>query len=235
MRVLGVGAHPDDLEILCAGTLAKYAQRGDHVVMCHVTKGEKGHSRIHSEELARTREKEAKDAAQLLGAEVIGMGFLDGEVLAEDLETRLRFVDLIRQTKPEVILTHSPYDVYHSDHAAVSKVVLDASFHASVPYVKTEHEHHSKVPVIYYMETMGGLGFCPSEYVDISGTMITKMKMLSQHQSQLLWLREHDNLALLDFVETTARFRGWQCGVQYAEGFNPCLIWPRVVPQRLLP
>jgi len=235
MRILGVGAHPDDLEILCAGTLAKYAQRGDQVVMCHVTKGEKGHFHIPSEELAKTRKKEARDAAQMIGAEVISMGFLDGEVLADDLETRLRFVDLIRQAKPDVILSHSPNDICHSDHAAVSKLVLDASFHASVPYAKTEHAHHTKVPVIYYMETMGGLGFSPSEYVDISDTIITKMKMLSQHKSQLKWLKEHDNLAVLDFMETTARFRGYQCGVRYAEGFNPCLVWPRVVPQRLLP
>ena len=235
MRILGVGAHPDDLEILCAGTLAKYAERGDHVVMCHVTKGEKGHFDMPSEELAKTREKEARAAAQIIGAEVIGMGFPDGEVLADDLKTRLTFIDLIRQTRPDVILTHSPNDIYHSDHAAVSKLVLDASFHASVPYVKTEHAHHSKVPAIYYMETMGGLGFLPSEYVDVSDTMITKMKMLSQHQSQLKWLMQHDNLAVLDFMETMARFRGWQCGVKYAEGFNPCLLWPRVVPQRLLP
>jgi hypothetical protein len=113
--------------------------------------------------------------------------------------------------------------------------VLDSSFHASVPYVKTEHEHHPKVPVIYYMETTLGMEFIPSMYVDITETFITKMKMLSKHQSQLKWLMEHDNLSVLDAMETLARFRGYQCGVRYAEGFNPCLRWPRVVPQRLLP
>lgn len=235
MRVLGIGAHPDDLEILCAGTLAKYAQRGDQVVMCHATQGEKGHFHIPSHELALTRKKEAQEAAKIIGAEAIGMGLLDGEVCADDRETQLRFVDVIRKSKPDVILTHAPNDSYHSDHAAVSKLVLNASFHASVPYVQTEHDHHNKVPVIYYMETMAGLGFLPSIYVDISDTFMTKPKMISQHRSQLVWLKEHDNLDVLDMMETVAKFRGWQCGVKYAEGFIPCLKWPRVTPERLLP
>lgn len=234
MRILGVGAHPDDLEILCAGTLAKYAQAGHHVVMCHATLGEKGHFHIPSDELAETREKEAQDAARVIGAETISLGLLDGEV-EDNRATQLKFVDMIRQAKPDVIITHSPQDTYHSDHGVVSKLVLDASFHASVPYVKTEHEYHTKVPVIYYMETILGMEFVPSMYVDITGTFETKREMLSQHRSQLVWLKEHDNIDVLDIVETMAKFRGWQCGVKYAESFNPCLRWPRVVPERLLP
>jgi hypothetical protein len=101
--------------------------------------------------------------------------------------------------------------------------------------VKTEHERHTKVPVIYYMETIVGMGFIPSMYVDITNTFETKKDMLSQHCSQLVWLKEHDNIDVLDIMETMAKFRGWQCGVKYAEGFNPCLLWPRVAPARLLP
>jgi LmbE family N-acetylglucosaminyl deacetylase len=234
MRILGVGAHPDDLEVLCAGTLAKYAEAGHQVVMCHVTIGEKGHFHIPSEQLAKTREQEAKEAAQLIDAESMSLGLLDGEVV-DNLETQLLFIEAIRQAEPDVIITHSPNDIYHSDHAVVSKLVLDASFHASVPYVKTETAHHPKVPPIYYMETMAGLDFIPSEYVDISATFITKMKMLSQHKSQLKWLMEHDNLSVIDSMETMAKFRGYQCGARYAEGFNPCLVWPRIIPERLLP
>ncbi len=235
MRILGIGAHPDDLETLCAGTLAKCTERGDEVVMCHVTQGEKGHYRIPSAELAATRRKESEEAARLIGAEVIGLGLLDGEIRAEDPETHLKFVDVIRQARPDVIITHAPDDTYHSDHGAVSKLVLDASFHATVPYVKTEYEYHNRVPAIYYMETVAGLGFLPSIYVDISDTFNTKLTMISQHRSQLAWLKEHNNLYILDLVETMAKFRGWQCGVKYAEGFVPCLRWPRIVPKRLLP
>lgn len=234
MRILAVGAHPDDLEITCAGTLAKYALRGDQVVMCHVTKGDKGHFRIPSEELAEIRENEALAAARVIGAEAISMGFLDGEVPADDLPTMLRFVDVIRQAKPDVIITHAPKD-YHSDHTAVSKLVLDASFHASVPYIRTQHEFHTGVPPIYYMDTYTGLGFSPVEFVDITEVLETKRVMLSQHQSQLVWLKEHDDFDMLESLETVAKFRGFQCGVRYAEAFAPCLLPLRVRPRRLLP
>ena len=134
-----------------------------------------------------------------------------------------------------LLITHSPNDTYHSDHGRVSKLVLDASFHASVPKVKTDYEHHDLVPPIYYMETIASVDFQPSIYVDISDTFMTKLQMVSKHQSQLTWLKEHDNLYILDVVETIAKFRGWQCGVKYAEGFVPCLRWPRITTERLLP
>jgi len=234
MRVLAVGAHPDDLEITCGGTLAKYTRRGDHVVMCHVTKGDKGHFHIPSEELAEIRENEARAAARIIGAETISMGFLDGEVPAGDLGIMMKFVDVIRQVRPDVIVTHAPSD-YHSDHTAVSKLVVDASFHASVPYVRTQHEFHAKVAPIYHMDTYAGLGFSPCEFVDITETLEIKKEMLSQHQSQLVWLKEHDDYDMLDSLETVAKYRGTQCGVRYAEGFAPCLLALRVSPARLLP
>jgi LmbE family N-acetylglucosaminyl deacetylase len=221
MRVLAVGAHPDDLEILCAGTLARFSKRGDQVAMCYFTRGEKGHFTIPSDELADIRKDEALQAAKLIDAEVYGLGLLDGEVNAEDILTQRKIIDVIRQVRPDVIITHSPNDTYHSDHGRVSKLVLDASFHASVPKVKTDYEHHDLVPPIYYME--------------ISDTFMTKLQMVSKHQSQLTWLKEHDNLYILDVVETIAKFRGWQCGVKYAEGFIPCLRWPRITTERFLP
>ncbi len=234
MRVLGIGAHPDDLEILCGGTLAKYAQRGDQVFMCHVTQGEKGHFHIPSDELARTRAQEAREAAAVIGAEAIGLGLKDGEV-EDNIETQRRIIDVIRQTRPDVIITHAPEDRYLSDYASVGKLVIDASFHASVPYVQTEHPYHDKIPPIYYMETIVGVGFVPTLYVDITDTFEAKKEMLARHRSQLVWLKEHDNVDELEIIETVARFRGWQCGVAFAEGFNPCLLWPRIVPGSLLP
>lgn len=235
MRVLGIGAHPDDLEVLCGGTLARYAINGDQVTMCYFTQGEKGHFSIPSDELALIRADEARQAADMISAEIITLGLLDGEVRADDSDTQLKIIDAIRQARPDVIITHAPNDTYHSDHGAVSKLVLDSSFHASVPYIESDYEHHDKVPPIYYMETVAGVEFLPSMYVDISDTLMTKLQMVSKHQSQVTWLKEHDNLYVLDMVETVAKFRGWQSGVKYAEGFRPCLRWPRITTERLLP
>jgi LmbE family N-acetylglucosaminyl deacetylase len=208
---------------------------GEQVTMCYFTQGEKGHFTIPSDELALIRADEARQAAKLIDAQVIPLGLLDGEVRLEDPDTQLKIIDVIRQARPDVIITHAPNDTYHSDHGVVSRLVLDASFHASVPKIESDYEPHKKVPPIYYMETIIGVDFQPSIYVDISDTFMTKLQMVSKHQSQITWLKEHDNLYILDMVETVAKFRGWQSGVKYAEGFCPCLRWPRITTERLLP
>lgn len=233
MRVLGVGAHPDDLEILCGGTLARYVSSGHEVIMAHLLNGDKGHYKMASQELAKVRKMEAEEAGRVIGAEVIGLDLHDGELFS-DLKTRKRVIDLIRKAHPDVIITHSPDD-YMSDHTTTSRAVCEASFYAASPLFKTREQAHDKVTPVFFMDTVAGMGFQPAEYVDISETYRKKIEMLSRHKSQLEWLKEHDNLDVLEFVETTARFRGIQCGVQYAEGFRQYDVWPRKVPARLLP
>ena len=233
MRILAVGAHPDDLEILCAGTLARYVQEGDEVVMCVATDGTAGHMVIKPPELARIREREARAAADLIEAEFIWLGFPD-ELIFNDRETRLTFVDAIRQAKPDVIITHAPDD-YHPDHRMVSSLVFDTSFIASLPNIKTNQPAHSIVPPLYYMDTLAGKGFHPTEYVDIGSTIDIKRQMLACHQSQLKWLKDHDNIDVIEFMEVVARTRGFQCNVLYAEGFRQADVWPRTPPGRLLP
>ena len=88
---------------------------------------------------------------------------------------------------------------------------------------------------IAYMDTIMGVGFQPVEYVDVTGAFDTKVAMLEAHESQLSWLREHDQVDIVEQMKTTTRFRGQQCGVAYAEGFTPCLTWLRATTRRLLP
>jgi LmbE family N-acetylglucosaminyl deacetylase len=232
--VLAVGAHPDDLEQLCGGTLARFAREGHHVVMCHATRGDKG-SYVHtSEEISRIRTTEAQKAAEICGAEHATLGLSDGEVLAADPAQRRLVVDLVREARPDLIITHSPGD-YMSDHTEISKLVFDCSFHATLPLFATGKQHHSKVAPIYYMETLSGLGFEPTEFVDVSGVIETKTAMLEAHESQLSWLRDHDGVDIVQQMRTASAFRGQQCGVAYAEGFAPCLTWLRCTTRRLLP
>ena len=80
-----------------------------------------------------------------------------------------------------------------------------------------------------------GVGFQPTEYVDVTSTIETKVAMLEAHESQLTWLRDHDGVDVVEQMRTTTRFRGQQCGVEYAEGFAPCLTWLRGTTRRLLP
>jgi LmbE family N-acetylglucosaminyl deacetylase len=233
MRILAVGAHPDDLEILCAGTLARYVAHGHYVMMAHACRGDKGHGQILHHQVGPIRDQEATAAAQVIGAEAMSLDFLDGQIYANE-EAMIRFVDMIRLVKPDLIFTHHPDD-YHGDHNAVTKLVLDASFLATLPYYVTSQPAHPLAPPIYFMDTLAGIDFTPTEYVDISATLELKKQSMAQHVSQITWLKEHHATDILDFIETIARFRGLQCGSRYAEGFQSVRAWGRIPAKRLLP
>ncbi len=234
MNVLAIGCHPDDIEINCAGTLVKCVERGDKVTVCHVANGDLGHEIITPEELRIVRAGEAKKAGSLAGIDVVTCDIGDVLVYEGSKAQRDLVVDVIRSTQPDFIITHAPSD-YMPDHVAVSRLVFDAAFAASVPHYKTSVPGKAAVTPIYYMDNLAGVNFIPTEYVDVSDAIDKKLEMLECHESQLKWMRDHDNIDFAEFVKTCARYRGLQCGVQYAEGFTQCLAWPKLLPKRLLP
>ena len=233
MNVLAIGCHPDDIEVACAGTMAKYVKLGHHVTVCHVANGNLGHAIIQPDELRAMRIAEAKTAGALAGIEVITCDVGDLMVYPDQAQ-RDKIVEVIRYARPDVIITHSPED-YMPDQTAVSKLVFDASFAASVPHYMNGRGEATGVTPLYYMDTLAGVNFLPTEYVDITETIDLKLEMLECHVSQMKWMRDHDHIDFAEFVKTCARFRGLQCGVQYAEAFKPCLAWPKLTTKRMLP
>ena len=234
MRVLAVVAYPDDIDILCAGTMALYAKGGAQVFLCNATSGDRGSVHLSMDEIRSIREEESLRSAAVIGADYRCLEFHDGDLLVDDPATRERFIDLFRETKPDIVFTHHPED-YHSDHQATSRLVFNTSFLSTVPLLKTKLPSADRVIPIYYMDTMAGIGFEPQEYVDISDVFEGKQTMLSKHESQVTWMREHDGLDIIDFMATMGRFRGIQCGVRYAEAFSRRQVWLRNPPERLLP
>jgi LmbE family N-acetylglucosaminyl deacetylase len=234
VRVLAVGAHPDDLEILCGGTLARYVREGHAVTMCHATSGDRGSFTGTRAEVARTREAEARRAAEIAGADHVSLGLSDAEIDAADARQRRLVIDLVREARPDVIITHAPTD-YMGDHNEISKLVFDCSFHATLPLLETDRPHHDTVTPIYYMDTLMGLDFLPTEFVDITDAIDTKVAMLEAHASQLTWLREHDGVDIVENMKTVAAYRGLQCSVAYAEAFRQCQTWLRATTRRYLP
>ncbi|OPZ92449.1 MAG: Mycothiol S-conjugate amidase [candidate division TA06 bacterium ADurb.Bin417] len=202
MNILAVGAHPDDLEFLCAGTLARYAAAGHRVFMAHLCSGNKGGREIDPAELAAVRDREATAAAAVIGAETLGP-------VAADL------------------------DLY--DHVNTSRLVFDAAFTATLPLHRSGRPAHEAIVPIYYLDTMSGVGFAPEEYVDITGFFETKKRMLLAHESQYKWVQGHHLTDPLRLLEITGRYRGLQCGVEYAEAFRAARVWGRLRPERLLP
>lgn len=234
MKILAVGCHPDDLEIACFGTLALCIGRGDTVTVCHVANGNRGHAVIEPDPLRLIRREEARQAGALIGAAVVTLDVPDLEVNSRDSEQVKALIDVVRRTQPDLIITHSPQD-YMQDHLEVQKMVFDASFSASVPFMKTQVPGISAITPLYYMDTLAGVNFLPTEYVDISKTIDIKLKALDCHHSQIDWMREHDHIDFLEFTQTCSRFRGLQSGVAYAEGYQQAQTWPRLPARRLLP
>lgn len=235
MNVLAVGCHPDDVEIGCSGTLLKCAQRGDKVTVCHVANGNMGHVIIPPDELREMRIAEAKKAGSLAGFEVLTLDVGDLTPNAADMKQRAALIEVIRYAKPDMIITHSPVD-YMTDHLEVQKLVYHASFACSCPHYGPEKDNYAaEIVPIYYMDTLAGVNFIPTEYVDISDVIDKKIEMLECHESQLKWMRDHDHIDFADFVKTCSKYRGLQCGVPFAEGFTQELCWPRVKPYRMLP
>ncbi|MBA7583126.1 N-acetyl-alpha-D-glucosaminyl L-malate deacetylase 1 [subsurface metagenome] len=233
MRVLAIGAHPDDVELLCSGTIAKFAEQGHEVCICHACNGNKGSNVYASKELAEIRRKEAIISAEIIGAKSITMGIPDGELVA-DLETRIKTIDALRQTDPDLVITHSPND-YHSDHINISKLVFEATYLANLALWKTDFPPTTKLPYLYYMDTIAGVNFIPDEYVDISETIDIKIDMMMKMESQLGWLKEMHNCDSAEFIKTVGRFRGFQAGVEYAEAFTQQKMYPQGLIKRILP
>lgn len=235
MNILCVTAHPDDAEILCAGTLIRYARSGHAVTLAIFTDGSMGDAFIDPITLKDVREKEARAAAQLIGADFIWGGVMDEHVFP-DAEQRRKMIDILRKADPDIIFTHAPND-YHPDHRYVSQLVFDAYFQKGLPHIPDQQIQACRFgkAQVYYMDNLGGIGFLPSEYVDITDVFDMKKQMLACHKSQFEAMKDLADTDLFDMIEVQARFRGMAAGCRYAEAFTRLDAFQRGLTSRILP
>lgn len=189
LRILVVGAHPDDCEITCGGTATLYRQAGHVVKFVSVTNGEAGHHEIFGDELIAIRRAEAKAAADTQGIESEILDFRDGQ-LQPTIEARNVLIRLIREFNPDLVLTHRPND-YHPDHRYTSQLVCDAAYMVTVPPVVPEVPALRDNPAIAYVADnfQKPAPFEPTVVVDISSTIESVVDMLHCHTSQFYgWL-----------------------------------------------
>ena len=241
MNVLAFGAHADDLEAFCGGTLALYARSGHKVVMCVVTDG-RGRPQGDPAQIAALRKKEAQASADLIGAELDLLAVPDGELTVNDA-TRHLFIEAIRRAAPDVIITHSPDD-YHPDHNATSQLTMDAAQVARTTNYRSALAPIRKPVPVAFMDTEFGIDFVPEEYVDISAVWSVKQEMLLQHRSQHMPGPQYDpdfvmpppeQNAIIRAARVTSEFRGLACGAGYGEGFRWWHAANRIVAKRMLP
>ena len=158
MRVLEVGCHPDDLEIACGGTLRKYVEQGAEVYTCHVANGNQGHVVIEPEPLAAMRAEEFEEASKIIGAkQTFNLNVGDMLVNSHDLAVMDAMADVVRCTRPDVIITHNDTD-YMQDHTETSRIVTNGSFCSSLSHRPHSFEPYSSFIPVFFMDTLAGGG-----------------------------------------------------------------------------
>jgi LmbE family N-acetylglucosaminyl deacetylase len=222
-RVLVVTPHPDDAEIWCGGTIARWIKEGTEVYYLLCTDGSKGADRpdITPEELAATREKEQLAAAKILGVKAVEMLRRPDGGLEDTPDFRKDIVRQVRLVRPDVVLTTEPYRMnlsWHRDHRITGQVTTDAVF----PYAR-DHLHFMelwrdeklephKTGTILYWGTER-----PDTFIDISDTLDQKIASVGAHRSQMGGRSDEEIAA---FVKERAMEAGSQNGYRYAEAFR---------------
>ena len=188
-RIMIVGAHPDDADIKAGGTATKWAALGHVVRLVSLTDGRAGHQSMPGPELAARRKAEAEAAAASIGATSDVRDHPDG-TLDDRLEARHEVIRLIRDFRPDLIVTHRPFD-YHPDHRFAGLLVQDASYLVTVPAVCPDAPHLARSPVILYFSDAfkKPCRFEPHVLVDIGDEVDRLVGMLDRHASQFYeWL-----------------------------------------------
>lgn len=189
LRLLILGAHPDDAEYHAGGLSSIYRQLGHVVKMVSVTDGSAGHHACKPGKLRKIRLQEAEASAAVIGAESDVWEYPDGHLLAT-LEVRHRIIREIRSFRPDLVLTHRTND-YHPDHRAVGQAVQDASFLVRVPRVVPDVPVLQRDPVVAFMPDLFTKpnALTADVVVDITSHIDTVVSMLACHCSQMFeWL-----------------------------------------------
>ena len=201
-KVLVIGAHPDDPESMCAGTMLKLQAMGAEVVAVYLTSGEAGIVGKTHEQARTIRQAEARKACEVLGVRAVFMTQIDGNAEVNK-ERYAEMKALIEAEQPDMVITHWPIDS-HRDHRVCSILVYDA-------WRMTGRGFD-----LYYSEVMTGMqtqNFTPTLWVDITDYRDKKIEAYLCHESQEL------EGAVKEYHDTMERMRGMECQAKYAEAF----------------
>jgi LmbE family N-acetylglucosaminyl deacetylase len=195
-RILAFGAHPDDGELKLGGSAALWALSGHVVMFVSVTNGDTGHHNMGGGPLARRRQAEAKAAAEVAGIESLVLDNHNGELMPT-IENRKQIIKVIREFKPDLIITHREID-YHPDHRYTSQLVQDAAYIVTVPNMVALTPALDENPIFAFFQDDFSYPypFVPSIAIDITDTIETKIDMIHAHESQTYeWsMRHKDNV-----------------------------------------
>ena len=205
MKILAIGAHPDDIEVGCSGTLTKYAQAGHDVYMLVMTEGHMGGERA-------VRKKEQTKSAKILKTCELIWGGCEDTQLSFHMNKMIHDIEaVLKKIAPDFIFVQHEDDT-HQDHRALAKATISAT-----RYIQN---------VLFY-EGPTTQNFSPTVFVDIKDAIDKKFAMLLAHRSQVQ-KTNIEGLSITDIVRSTAVFRGIQGRVQFAEAFVPLRLFINV-------
>lgn len=209
LRIIFIGAHPDDCDIKGGGTAALFVDMGHQVKFLSVTNGDAGHQSQGGGMLAKRRIAETREVAKRLGVSYDVLDNHDGELLP-NLEIRLQIIRKIREWKADVVIAPRSND-YHPDHRYTGILVQDAAFMVGVPNVAPDVEPLRKNPVfLYYQDNFKKPNpFQPDIAVDITPVIAKKLAGLDAHQSQfyewLPWIGNYES----EVPKDPAKYKDW--------------------------
>jgi len=210
------GAHPDDVELFCGGTICKISTSGKSIGIVDLTRGEKG-SRGTPEE----REKEAEKSAKVLGVKIRENLHIPDTELVNNRENQLKIIKVLRQYKPEIIII--PYrKARHPDHKDAHYLINDAVYYSGLLNIKTENSPYRPRTTICYLNNFEVI---PSFIIDISNEFTKKIEALKTYKTQFFNLDYKGYQTLIssgkffEFVETKAKFYGFMISKDYGEPF----------------
>lgn len=222
LDILAFGAHPDDVELGCSGTIAKEVSLGRKVGIVDLTQGELG-----TRGNAQIRKQEAREGARILGVEIReNLKFADG-FFVNDQAHQLEVIKMLRKYRPEIVLCNA-IDDRHIDHGRGSKLVSDACFLSGLRKIQTVHEGVTqeawRPKVVYHYIQWKNIE--PDFVVDISGFMDKKLASVLAYKTQFYDANNNEpntpisDKNFLDSVTYRARDLGRLIGVDFAEGFT---------------
>ncbi len=196
MNILAIGAHPDDIELGCAGTLLKYAKAGHDVFLMVLTEGKEAGD-------PQARREEQQKAAQLIGAKEVFWGACKDTEISVTKDVVASIEAIVNKVSPDEVYVNY-YDDSHQDHRSLAQCVISAT-----RYIKR---------VLFY-EDYTSQNFQPDIFVDIQDVLQEKVNILKAHYSQIS--RSYPSeLNMIESVKAVAHFRGFQGKIKYAEGFK---------------
>jgi LmbE family N-acetylglucosaminyl deacetylase len=201
MNILAIGAHPDDIEYGCAGTLIKYAERDHRILLMILTGGEEGGN-------GEERKREQSAAADIIGAQQVFWGGYRDTQLPLNKQLIDKIEEVLVEVEPDLIMVNYGDDT-HQDHRILTEATMSAT-----RYVRN----------VLFFEGPTTQNFNPQVFVDVSDTLERKFQALKSHESQVM-KTNIENMSIVELARANATFRGIQGRVKFAEAFAPLRLF----------